>query len=436
MRDELTAEYGVTIYDRDNEWFVGGGFSRGGSVGEHRHPDARPNVHQRIGAYARAADDFEEVDVRVVEAMLDERSRMRERRDFDGADAMRDRLQAEHGVVVSDKEWEWHVGGSGRGGRDRRGGDKSSPHATARDAMRGVRGNERYSGERRDGRSPHAAERDAMQSWSTGERGMHEEGMYEDEDTGDENDWSPPSVGPMSAALRVQTPYGILGHDYERLHADDQPLSADDFEPINGLLAARVEAKRYRRYDEADELLAMLNNLGVTVDDQAKMWRADGQPFDPTVWTRIAGDGDVNAGDAYDDEYGDSNIIDSNVDVDVPAVEALIASRGEAKKVKDYETADALATQLRSEYKVVLDDKRRTWRVVVEFGGYYRVGPKVDPFTTKQVGDLLERRTEHKLRKEYEEADAIHAELTEMGIVLDTRTCTWKRPAARVRPPR
>ena len=30
LRDVLTREHGVTVYDRDNLWFVGGGYSRGG----------------------------------------------------------------------------------------------------------------------------------------------------------------------------------------------------------------------------------------------------------------------------------------------------------------------------------------------------------------------------------------------------------------------
>ena len=70
--------------------------------------------------------------------------------------------------------------------------------------------------------------------------------------------------------------------------------------------------------------------------------------------------------------------------------------------------------------------------VTVRYSGrYHRVGPPVDAFTTKVVGELLERRTAHQARKEYEEADALHAELTEMGVVLDTRIKTWKRPAER-----
>jgi len=361
--------------------------------------------------------------------------------------------------------------------------------------------------------------------------------------------------------LRLQTEYGILGHDYTRVAADGTPLSADDFEPINGLLAARLEAKKARRYGEADALLGMLSGLGVGVDDSSRLWRADGIAFEPTEWTRIAGDGDVDgkseigtagteaadgtvavfdegvagsddakdvsasradhstaprtasrsaeqlrlltvpqlksllkeaglrvggkkvelisrlleasspAGKAspasnegsqtpattaashvpsFPDEAADRTGLDNEAaesaagaavataargeggcGVDVPAVEALIEARGEAKQAMAYEKADEIAAALRSEHSVVLDDKRRTWRVVVEYGGYYRVGPPVDPFTTKQVGDLLEKRSRHQGLKEYAQADALHEELTEMGIILDTRVKTWKRPAAR-----
>uniref|UniRef100_A0A7S4IZ89 Uncharacterized protein n=1 Tax=Prymnesium polylepis TaxID=72548 RepID=A0A7S4IZ89_9EUKA len=182
------------------------------------------------------------------------------------------------------------------------------------------------------------------------------------------------------------------------------------------MLAARLAAKRARRYAEADDLLEQLGKLGVRVDDSLQLWRADGQEFAPTSWSRIEGDGDEG-------DEGDEGGVDEE------AVEALISQRGEAKQAKDYETADELAATLREAHSVVLDDKRRRWRVVVEYGGYYRVGPKVDPFTTKQVGDMLERRSAHQAKKEYEEADRLHAELTEMGIVLDTRLKTWKRPA-------
>ena len=483
-----------------DEWFVGGGFSRAGGWQQERPGGGR------IQAYNRSPDDDSNVDVAAIEALLDERSRFRERRMWSEADAVRDQLGLEHGVEVSDKEYEWW--GDGGGG------------------------------------------------WKAGRSGRRERSQQRSGDwEGGDDPWEdarPLEVRAMTVPERLQTEYGILGHDYTRVAADSTPLSTDDFEPINGLLAARLEAKRARRYGEADALLEMLSEIGVTVEDNARMWRADGVPFDPKAWTRIAGDGDfegeivptggytpvvpcagesigaesaapaaaesAGAAAASDTACGPSadelraltvpvlkdqlrakglkvggrkdelveRLMEANAaatksdgpalmtdvvaeiavaegecrkeesseapsgeaatvgggsdagsasggGVDVVAVEALLEERGRAKQAKDYATADAIVETLRSVHSVVTDDKRRTWRVVVFFGGYYRVGPQVDAFTTKQIGDMLIQRTAHQEKQEYEEADALHAALTEMGVVLDTRIKTWKKPAARQR---
>ena len=68
MRDQLTAEHGVTVYDRDNEWFVGGGFSRGGGGAE---GSERPGGG-RLADYSRQSNDDAPVDVEAVEALYNE----------------------------------------------------------------------------------------------------------------------------------------------------------------------------------------------------------------------------------------------------------------------------------------------------------------------------------------------------------------------------
>ena len=50
----------------------------------------------------------------------------------------------------------------------------------------------------------------------------------------------------------------------------------------------------------------------------------------------------------------------------------------------------------------------------------------MDDSTAKKVGELLARRTEFQAAKEYDEADSVHAELTEMNISLDSRLKTWR----------
>merc|ERR1712091_469698 len=72
--------------------------------------------------YSRDPYDNAEVDVAAVEALLEERSGYRAKRMYDEADAVRDRLEQEHGVDVSDKDFEWTVRGVGFGGGGRGGG--------------------------------------------------------------------------------------------------------------------------------------------------------------------------------------------------------------------------------------------------------------------------------------------------------------------------
>ena len=57
---------------------------------------------------------------------------------------------------------------------------------------------------------------------------------------------------------------------------------------------------------------------------------------------------------------------------------------------------------------MALDDKRGTWRLVVQYGGYYRVGPRVESDLEAAVAEKLERRSACQAEENYEEADAIH----------------------------
>ena len=73
---------------------------------------------ESAGGYTREVGDTAVVDVQLVESMLAERSGLRRRRDFAGADALREELSA-MGVSVVDKEQVWFVSGGGRGGAPR-----------------------------------------------------------------------------------------------------------------------------------------------------------------------------------------------------------------------------------------------------------------------------------------------------------------------------
>ena len=60
--------------------------------------------------YERAEGDTAEIDVQRVADLLGERQELREARDFDAADAVRDELKTGMGVTVLDREGVWFVG--------------------------------------------------------------------------------------------------------------------------------------------------------------------------------------------------------------------------------------------------------------------------------------------------------------------------------------
>ena len=210
-------------------------------------------------------------------------------------------------------------------------------------------------------------------------------------------------------ATPVKKDFGATGHDLTRSAADAADLSEEAVAAIDALLAARLQARIARRFDEADERLAELRALGVVVHDRLLAWRADGAGFPSHV--RAEGEGDATAAAA---------------DLDEERVLALLLQRSAAKALQDYDAADALEERLRDEHSVIADDKRGTWRLVILLGGYHHIGPAVAPVTTRRVGELLERRAAHEAAQELDAADALQAELGEMGIEIDTKFRSWR----------
>ena len=395
----------------------GGGYDRGGGGGGRRRD-----------SYEREPSDTAEVDVARVETLLAERTQLRAARDFDGADAVRDELR-EMDVTVHDREMRWFVGdlrdldnGRGRGGGrdDGYGREQRAPRRerTGRPfdpADFGPLGHDYVAANDAAGEldeetatkvNAMIAERLAAKVTRDFTRadGLRDElrgmGVNVDDRT---KEWVYAPVEEID--------FGPTGHDYTRSADDAAELDEAAVGAVNELLAQRLRAKMARRFGEADEVLAkLLDEMGVEVDDKHKAWRADGAPFPSHV--RIAGDGDEAA-------------LASGLDAD--KVGAMITERAAAKRQRDYETADAVVTSLRDDFGVVLDDKRGTWRAVKMAGGYYQVGPSLDDDElTERVRALIARRTEHQVAREYDEADALHAELAELNISLDTRSRSWR----------
>ena len=88
---------------------------------------------------------------------------------------------------------------------------------------------------------------------------------------------------------RAAREYNEFGHDYSRNDDDRTTLDSATSEKIHRLLWQRLEAKLSRDFGKADELLAELGELGVSVADRQRQWRVDGASF-ARAYTRVARD--------------------------------------------------------------------------------------------------------------------------------------------------
>ncbi|KOO31834.1 hypothetical protein Ctob_011208 [Chrysochromulina tobinii] len=363
--------------------------------------------------YERDPQDTAEVDTQRVEELLQERTDLRRSRDFDGADRIREQLRDEFSVTVLDKDKLWYVenGGRGRGregGRDR---DRAPSYDRSPQDF-GPLGHD-YTFVAEESTEPEA---DVLSKINALIAQRLQAKLNRQFDEADKCKAQLEVIGVrLQDRLREwrfkkfeAQDYGPLGHDY--VHATDDAVQLDEqaLATINSLLAKRLEAKLQMKYDEADKCKEELNEkFNVFVNDKLRAWRADGGVF-PTH-LRVEGDGDAE------------------FPVDEAAVLERLVARALARKDGDFEAADTIKEELLNKLHVALDDKAGTWRVVRLYGGYYRVGPRVDEFTEKIVAEKLEKRNALRADRNYDEADVLHAELTAMGISLDTRSRTWRK---------
>lgn len=292
------------------------------------HPSSALRVPVLVAAvYERAEGDEGEVDVDKVNALIDERAELREARDFDSADAVRDEL-IDMGVTVLDNDMVWYVGDRPKGFREQCTYTRQAGNEVVEVDVEKV---EELIMERaflRRNRDFVGADevRDALTE--IGVRVLDRE--YE---------WY---------AMRKRTPgpprerdFGPLGHDYTRAPDDKTELTEEVEAEINELIRKRLEAKMARRFEEADmhyDELKEKYNVSV-YDGRTKSWRADGGNWAPPGYTRAEGD---------------------EGEVDLDAVTKLLDARIAARRQRDYESADSLRRELNN-LGVYVDDKARSW---------------------------------------------------------------------------
>ena len=351
IRDQLKAEHGVNVYDKDRVWGTGrfgrgrgpaggGGRQAGGRGGRRGPQDLGPKGHDYTFVGAPIGPECE-LDEAAVDALLAERLQAKFARDFSTADVIQDEL-SRAGVRVHDRQKVWRADGEGfdddrgGGGRFERGGGR---------------------GERRDG--PYAqsslsaplepadvAEVEAQLALRT------EMKMARDFDAADAiRDSLRERYGvEVNDRLRAWSVGGDFDEASPRDNKRDRPdlapfvrrgggdLSDDDVASVQAQIEARIEAKKSRDYERADAIREELQAaFSVTIDDRSREWRV------------------------VTDDYAraaDSATLGAETEA---AIDEMLAARLVAKKEQDYETADKIRDELMDKYGVTVNDRVREW---------------------------------------------------------------------------
>jgi len=241
--------------------------------------------------------------------------------------------------------------------------------------------------------------------------------------------------------------FGPNGHDYQRTGGPRHPSCQLSEKEIHSLLAERLQCKLDRNYKKADNIQHMMWDAGVRIHDGRKQWRYDGASF--------ADDDESDTGGRYAGKRGKREVIRNGQrsqgaactkspysgpisQKDEAYVTSLIKERMEAKRIKNYQTADGIKEELLNMMNIHIDDNLRSWSVGGDFGDnrrcfdgeeYFFVGDtdKVDPQTLGIIKKAIAKRSEYKRRRNYDEADNIRDRLREtfdIGVD-DKRKCYY-----------
>ena len=415
----------------------GGGGGYGGGAGSGGHD------------YSRDTNaDNSNVNLDQVNAMIADRLEARKTGRFGDADAIRDQLLDDHGVSVWDKDKQWRSGssrsGSGKnfggrqdsrggrdGGRDSRGGPRKqrdfgpnghdyeiSPGAGPNTSSLSETEIHRMIAERlqfkmvRDFREADAIQGEFEKfgiSVHDGRKEWRADGERFGGGDGDRGGRPGREAGSRADRFR---PYEKSEHSEE----------TNDLEQIMHLIEERTEAKKARAFQDADEIQDELRkNFNVEVNDKTRQWSVGG-----------------DFGIEYREASGPYVMASVSQATDESAeIQSLVDEREEARKQRDFDTADDVKDQLINAYNVVIDDKLRQWSV----GGGFDSGrgpPNTAPFVRRGGGTLteadeatiialIEERNEAKKDREFGKADRIRDQLGDDYLVrVDDRSREWR----------
>ena len=158
-----------------------------------------------------------------------------------------------------------------------------------------------------------------------------------------------------------------LGAAWAKCEDDvDASVSPEAAALVGKLLEEREALRRRGDFDKADHIRDTLSRKGVKMDDRRRRWwRMAGVPESIRAanpegrWLKGGGAG--GAGGRW--KCLESGEALAAAGLDEGFVGKLLAQRDEYREKKDFARADGIYERLKSNFSLVIDDKKRTWRI-------------------------------------------------------------------------
>jgi len=201
--------------------------------------------------------------------------------------------------------------------------------------------------------------------------------------------------------------------------------SATTDDSVRALVAKRETARFARDFETADKLREQLSRLGVTLDDQTKVWRTtDGRSGAITA---------VNISELHAQKAaksGASTLSDEEID-------RLVKEREQARFTSDYKTADRIRDTL-EKHGIHLDTKENKWQAADGRSGPIGLvnvsaahaqkaarSGVTKSMPLEEIERILVQREQARARRDYKTADVLRDTLEKHGVYIDAKENKW-----------
>jgi cysteinyl-tRNA synthetase len=283
------------------------------------------------------------------------------------------------------------------------------------------------------------------------------------------------SAGVMIDDRKMKWRADGVKHLYERDPRAGPIISRLRDRDIHELLAYRMKAKRLKHYDVDNNLALELREAGVVIDEDKRMWRADGQQMHNYILANDCGplvsdltsvqihklieqhaqaylDNDVvnvkrhrvslrKAGvfvdgrrkryrwDGYFHEYILAEDAGTNVSaLSYTAIHTLLTDRQKAKRKKQYDIYNDISAELNAN-GVWLNELKRTWAADGRRHDFERVqgsGPNASQLSIEMMHALLSKIKDAQTSSSMEKPSSAEAALFQANVFVDTASLCYR----------